>query len=175
MIGKSGSGKSTLAASFNRAGYDLLGDDAVIISWHDGEPFARSVYPSLRLLPDSLAALLPDAHPTTPVANYGSKRRLSVPVDSKATPEPLPIAATFVLGPPSTDGRVHIEPLSIATTCMALVANSFALDPTDPDRAALRLRSASALANKVPAFALSYPHDFAFLPEVRGAILGRIE
>ena len=57
---------------------------------------------------------------------------------------------------------------------MALVENSFSLDPSDVSEAAKRLDAASAVARNVPMFQITYPRDYARLPEVRAAILGQV-
>jgi len=65
--------------------------------------------------------------------------------------------------------------MSVPQACMTFVENSFALDPSDTKRAALRLADASSLARRVPTFELSYPRDYGRLAEVRERILDRVK
>lgn len=172
LLGASGLGKSTLATSFHRDGWSLIGDDAVIIS--AGEvPTAEAIYASLRLFPDSIAALLPEDVAFEEIAHYSDKQRVSVSIVTDNEPTSVPIRAIFVLNKPSLT-EIDITRLSIADSCMAILENSFALDPTDAERARHRLVSASDLAKRVPAFSLSYPRNYALLPDVRSAILSEL-
>jgi hypothetical protein len=57
---------------------------------------------------------------------------------------------------------------------MTLVENSFSLDPSDLKMARTRMEKASQLAGRIPIFAISYPRDYARLPEVREAILANL-
>ena len=170
LLGPSGRGKSTLATSFHDAGWALMGDDAAVISWEEGKPSACAIYPSLRLFPDSIEALVSDSASAESLAHYTSKQRLNLPTLAEAVSQPSPIKAIFVLAEPSEGGRIDVHRLSIADACMSLLKNSFALDPTDPEQARQRLDQASKLAHRLPTFAISYPHDYARLPEVRKAI-----
>ena len=174
LMGNSGRGKSTLVASFDRAGFALLGDDAMIVSSLDATPRVRPVYPSLRLFPDSIEALMPGAVTAGPMAHYSTKNR----VDVKVAPTPdnmlLPIRALFSIARPAEDGLVAVRRLTLAETCMSLVESSFSLDPSDIARARDRMEQASALASRVPAFEISYPRDYSRLPEVRQAILDQV-
>lgn len=174
LMGKSGGGKSTLTASFDRAGHALLGDDAIIVSWPTDSPCAQAVYPSLRLFPDSVDALYVDNVITTSVAHYTPKQRISVPVSGEDAGPILPIRAIFLIADPSEEMIIQSRRLSIAEACMAFIENSFALDPTDMQRSRNRLEAASALARHVPTFEISYPRDYARLPEVRMAILSHV-
>ena len=174
LMGPSGRGKSTLVTSFDRAGLSLMGDDAMTISWSNGQAGAKPVYPSLRLLPDSIEALLPDTVTTTSVAYYTAKRRVTVPVADTNGATPLPIQAIFLIAEPIENGKVGLRSLTIAEACMALVESSFALDPTDVIQARGRLADASELARNVPMFEIRYPRDYAQLPEVRAAILAQV-
>lgn len=174
FVGDSGVGKSTLAASFDQSGTPMLCDDAVIVEWDEARATGRPVHPSLRLHPDSLAALLPDLGAVDAIAYHGDKRRLTLPFQRRNTGSPRPVAAIFALGPAAPSVEIAIHPLSPAALCMALVTNSFALDPTDLDAASAKLRDAGRLAGQVPAFALDYPREFALLPAVRTAILERV-
>ena len=167
LLGDSGSGKSTLAASFNHCGKSLLGDDAMIISDWNARPMVRSVYPSLRLFPDSIEALFSSSVEAQDVAHYSSKQRLNVPLEHQC-PGPTVAKAIFVLG---EDGPLGVRRISVANACMAIIQNSFALDPTDRQQATSRLDRASRLARKLPAFSVTYPREFSRLPEVREAIL----
>ncbi len=175
LLGKSGSGKSTLAASFHSAGYALLGDDALVVDWTTTTAGVRAVYPSLRLFPDSIEALFMDGFATASVAHYTPKRRVSVPLKNGGETGALPIRALFVLCPPSQNSAVLVKRKTVAQTCMALVENSFVLDPTDTDRAPGRLHAASRLASEVPAFDLCYPRAYSSLPDVRAAILDSLD
>lgn len=171
FVGDSGAGKSTLAASFNRTGVPMLGDDAMIIEMSDTNATARALYPSLRLLPDSLSALYPSSHPSTAVSHYGSKRRLNVSIHQGGRCEALQIAAIFALRPEGIRGPIGITPMSPADACMIIVSNSFALNPTDLHLAARKLSKASAIANRIPSFELAYPRDYQQLPAVQHALL----
>ena len=163
FLGEAGRGKSTLTAGFDRAGYPLIGDDAVILTTIADCGHAEAIYPSLRLMPDSIAALLPAVTPSEPMSEFSSKQRV---LGTRPTHEPLPVGCIFVLAPPSVDSTISFRRLTQAEACMALVANSFALDPTDPQRARARLADASALACRVPVFEVSYSRDYARLPEL---------
>lgn len=174
LLGGSGRGKSTLSASFNQAGCKLLGDDAMIISAFGGRHRVRPVYSSLRLLPDSVEALLPGSVTTSDVAHYSSKRRIDMPAHFEDNSTPVPIVAMFVIGQPSGDGRITTRRMTIAEACMMLVENSFALDPSDLTRAGCRLELASELSRDVPAYQICYPRDYARLPDVRRAILDQV-
>lgn len=171
VVGASGRGKSSLVASFDRAGLPLIGDDALVISTADGVSCAKAVYPSLRLFPDSIEALFEGSVRTTEVAHYTMKQRINVPVSADIAIQATPILAMFILREPSIRGEIRLDRLSVAESCMSVVENSFALDPSDIFGAAERLRSASALARDVPTFAISYPRDYARLPDVREAVL----
>ena len=174
FVGASGRGKSTLAASFSLAGHALIGDDAMVVSWSNHIPHVRSVYPSLRLFPDALAALMPDAPTAGPIAHYSTKQRIDVEVADESDLPLLPVRALFVIDAPATDGKIAICPLSIADACMALVESSFALDPNDLEQAKSRLTAASRLASAVPAFTLAFERRFDLLPAVRQAILDAV-
>ena len=171
FVGDSGAGKSTLAASFNQAGIPMLCDDAVIVEFADGQATGKALYPSLRLHPDSLEALLPNLHPSAALAYHGTKRRLDLPFQSRQIGATLPIAAIFTLGAPLPTDCVAINAISPADLCMALVTNCFSLNPADLKQAGKKLRDAGLVADRIPAFSLNYPHDYGLLPDVRAAIL----
>jgi len=174
LMGSSGRGKSTLVTSFDQAGFALLGDDAMIVSARESGACVRPVYASLRLFPDSIDALMPGTVTAGPVAHYSTKQRIDVVVAPESDDLPLPVRAIFVLAARSEDGEISFRRLALAETCMALVENSFALDPSNLKQAHRRLDDASALARRVPAFEISYPRDYARLPEVRQAILDQV-
>lgn len=170
LLGQSGRGKSTLSASFDQAGFPIIGDDALIIDWECSRPVLQAVYPSLRLLPDSLDALGLGQVPVSPVAHYTPKQRVDLPLTVSRGQTPSPIAAIFVLAEPARNAAISLRTLSPAETCLAIISNSFALDPTDKTLAAKKLQQASSLANQFSAFEISYPREYSRLPDVRAAI-----
>ena len=171
FVGDSGVGKSTLAASFDQSGIPMLCDDAVIVEFAKEQATGRALYPSLRLHPDSLEALLPDLHPSLAPAYHGMKRRLDLPFQSRKIGAALPLAAIFSLVASRPTGGVAINAISPAELCMALVANCFSLNPADLNRAGKKLRVAGSIADRIPAFSLTYPRDYGLLPDVQAAIL----
>lgn len=162
FVAESGRGKSTLCAFLQREGR-LIGDDAVVVS--EG-PSAQAIYNSLRLLPDSLAEFFPGSE-TKPLAHRPSKQRVHIP--SSGHLKPIPIGALFFPAPPSD--VIRLQPMHGAETCMSLIENCFALDPTDIKHAAVVMAQASELASSVPAYSLHFPRDYGRLPEVRDVIL----
>jgi len=175
LMGASGRGKSTLVTSLDSAGLALLGDDAMVISCLDDRPRTKAVYPSLRLLPDSIAALFSESWTTTKVAHYSSKRRIDVPRPNVGSIDSVAIAAIFIIAEPVADAPINLRRMTVPQACITFVENSFALDPSDTSRAADRLAAASALARRVPTFELSYPRDYGQLAKVREHILDRVK
>lgn len=169
FLGETGTGKSTLATSLHQAGHPLLGDDAVVISPVDDGYVGQVVYPSLRLFPETIASLLGEAPSTSPMADYSDKQNVHLPELAGDVP-PLPLAAIFFLGGESGAVTPGALPVDSTRACIKLVEQSFTLDARDPRCAARRLAAISRLALAVPAYALSYPHDFSRLGEVHDVI-----
>jgi hypothetical protein len=168
LIAPSGQGKSTLAGSLHARGFPLISDDAMILH-SDGTGYrTERLYPSLRLFPDSLAHLMPEVDGTVPMADFTEKRR----VPFVEGPMNAPLAALFRLADPSDD--IRITSLTPAEACMAIIANSFALDASDPEETKRRFAQAAEGARNIPVYDLRYPRDYAALPEVHAAIFQAI-
>lgn len=169
IIGDSGMGKSSMAGSFHSRGLGLMSDDAIVISHSAGRCEAKGIYPSLRLLPDALENIFPTRQDTKIMADYSDKRR--VPFD--AGPDSAPLVALFNLAEPAD--RISTARLAPAAACMAVVANSFALDASDLIETRRRFVQATNLVGTVPVFDLHYPRDFKALPDVHAEIFQTLD
>ena len=172
FIGDTGVGKSTLAASFSADGHRLLCDDGIVLTPGKRCTMALPTYRSLRLWPDSVAGIYPEAAPrVAPMAHYSTKQRVLVDDGSPPAPEPLPLAAVYVLSSTADTKTTSISRLSARDACMAIIRNAFQLDVTDRNRTADLMSKAGDVAEQVPVFALSYPRGYEHLPAVRAAVL----
>jgi len=170
FLGETGAGKSTLATSLHQAGYQLLGDDAAIVTRGQEGYLAHAVYPSLRLYPETIATLLGSNTATSPMADHSDKQNVHLPALARTPASPLPVAAIVFLDGECGATEPAATPLDSTRACIALVEQSFSLDPKDRQCAARRLAALSQLALAVPAYRLSFPHDFARLGEVHEVI-----
>ena len=171
ICGPSGRGKSTLVASLQRKGYSLHGDDSIVVDTRYPPFTGHTIYPSLRVLPDTLERLLPKCRDVRAVAHYSEKLRVNLPFRLAQPLPPVHLTALLFLAPPPSDNQIKFRRMRPAEACMAAIENSFALDPTDRERARGKLTMASALADSVPAFELSYPRDYGRLDDVRQALI----
>jgi hypothetical protein len=172
FIGGSGSGKSTLSASFHAAGYPLLSDDGLVLSQTKGVTLALPTYQSLRLWPEAILGLYELAPAVSQMAHYSSKRRIIMTDLGAETNVWLPLTSIYVLGSevPATD-EISVIRLSPSAACMAIIGNSFQLDLTDTRRSAVVFETTSRVVDRLPTFSLTYPRDFACLPEIHDAII----
>lgn len=172
FLGASGRGKSTLSAAIARSGAELIGDDAIVFDTGGGHPRVRAIHPGLRLLPDSLAAIGPAGQTPSMVASYSEKLSVRPPAMAVQGRDWLPVAAIFVLEAQAIgDGTIRHRQLACADAAIALVANSFALDPSDGMRAGANLARAASVAGSIPVIALHYPRDYARLSDVEAGVL----
>ncbi len=169
LVGQSGLGKSTIAASFHVSGHALLGDDAMIVQTAHGSAHCRPLYRSLRLFPDSLAAVFDTPRDEVPVADYTDKRNI---LDLEKVPEQSAsrVRAIYCLADAGSE-TITLRTMASGEACMALVEQSFSLDPSDPRGSKVRLQQAADLAASVPVFEIDYPRDYAVLPELREIML----
>jgi hypothetical protein len=168
FMGETGHGKSTLTASFHLGGGTLASDDGLVLQ-NDGQTVAAlPTYPSLRLLPDSLDQLFPQAPRTTPVADYSNKRRVEVALN-QAVPRARPLTALYLIRSHDHHG-ISIAKASAREASIAILANSFQLDVTDRTRSAALFASATEISEILPVFTLRYPRDYQRLEEVRRAV-----
>jgi hypothetical protein len=172
FLGQTGSGKSTLAASLHAAGHRLLGDDAVVISEADGVLQGETVYPSLRLYQESIDQVFRDDVGTAAMAFYSDKLHVAAANLSDAVAERFPLGAIYILT--EGDAGVTLAQISPADACMALVENSFALDPLDPAAAMQRMAQAARVAAAIPCYELAYPYDFGLLCEARAQVIASL-
>lgn len=176
FVGDTGAGKSTLSASLHCTGHRLLGDDAVIVTLQQGRFHGEPVYPSLRLYPETIAALLGADTDVSQMAYYSDKQRVNLEalVQSQSTAEPqppVPFKTLFFLTGESGATRPKARAMTPSEACIGLINQSFLLDPEDAQIAALRLGEISRMAEQVAAFELNYPHDFDQLEQVHALIL----
>jgi hypothetical protein len=109
LAGPSGRGKSTVSYAALRRGWRVLADDGVYVQT---SPSLRIWgRPAALLLPDDARRRFPELAAREPTRQAGGK--LKIPVDSRITEEPEPVAEAMVCILERGD-RVRLEPLGPA-------------------------------------------------------------
>lgn len=159
FLGKSGWGKSTLAALFHKNGFMLYSDDCVLLEPDGVQWQAIATYPSLRLYEDSIESIFLGDSSLSPVSEYSDKQRMALTIDRDQIVPPVH-AMYFMTNPETVTGDIRIEKMRPANTCIELIERSFRLDLANRAQSRQLMTSAAALTQSVPAYRLSYPHDF---------------
>lgn len=159
FLGKSGWGKSTLAALFHQSGFTLYSDDCVQLKSDGTNWQAVATYPSLRLYDDSIENIFIGNSSLSPVSEYSDKQRIALVIDHQQTVPPLH-AMYFLSDPETVADQIQIQDMRPANTCIELIERSFRLDLGNRAQSRQLMTAAAALTQSVPAYRLSYPHDF---------------
>jgi hypothetical protein len=173
LVGRAGAGKSTTAGAFAAAGVPVLSDDVTALDDRGGTLLVQPGNPRLRLWPASAQILFgaPDALPRlTP--NW-DKLYLDLEAGGFAFQQtPLALAAVYLLGPRSGDGRApRVEPLSPQDALVGLVGNTYVNYLLDGAMRAREFALLGKLARGVPVRRVIPHEDPARLPALCRAIL----
>jgi hypothetical protein len=172
LLGNCGYGKSTLAAAFLREGWRLLTDDMLLLG-QEGDVFVSYPGPPrIKLFPEGAQALLGEQAAGSPMNPYTPK--LLIPLGPESSCRvPVPLRSLYVLSPPAERApreRVSIQPLNQRGALLAVIANTFNAQVTEPDRLARQFSFAGRVCGAVPIKSLSYPHGLTSLPQVVEAV-----
>jgi len=190
LIGPSGMGKSTLSAYLQANGFNWLTDDMLAI--HKQEMIYPS-WPKARMWPDSVQNVTQEsAESLNKVHQRFNKRELDLPKLDTSIPKHLD--AIFLLNREGANLKnidacvnlrqvsatshssstlsAHISSINSSIAFMALLQNSMlgsAYSPLGLETA--RLRSLSALIQKVPVQQLNYANNYATLASVKELLI----
>jgi energy-coupling factor transporter ATP-binding protein EcfA2 len=159
FLGKSGWGKSTLAGLLKKAHHTLYSDDCVLLKQEQLHWTALATYPSLRLYEDSIEQIFCASTLVSPVSEYSDKQRIALP--AATTQKPAPVHALYFLSDPEmASDTIDIHAMTPSRTCIDIIERSFRLDLGNRQQSQHLMQQAAALAATVPAYRLSYPHDY---------------
>lgn len=164
FAGISGRGKTTLAAAFAACGHAFLSEDILELRKTDGRISAQPTRPVLRLYEDSARAVMAIDGSD---GDAGSGQKLALP-SSNLHPyrsEALPLEAIYILAEPDSKS-VSVHSLHPAEALAAICKHTFILDVEDRERLRAHFERLAKLAESIPIYELSYPRDYAKLPEV---------
>jgi hypothetical protein len=170
FLGPSFRGKSTLAAYLESQGCPLLTDDYLLVQERERQLFAVPSYPKLHLREDSARVL---GRPPLVVGQH--------PLHSRRRPvmlhqaEPAPLRRVFVLGPAEEGKGVQLVPLTAREAFMELVQNAYSIDPAGQESLLASFANIGQAAPRLGMIRLSFPRDFALLPEVCRQILDDVD
>jgi hypothetical protein len=180
VLGSSGKGKSTLAGWFASQGHKLLTDDCLLLVKDDATQqwMAQPSYQSVRLWPDSVAALGIETSALREFAGYSSKRRTGTEVDFRYASKELPLKTCFVLSDPESGMNLEqpeVLPLPVNEAFLAVAKAVFRLDASDQQINRSEFEALTSLSNAVDFWSLSYERKYDWLPEVEKAIIQTIQ
>lgn len=163
FLGASGAGKSTLAAALAVRGVPILGDDTVRVAQGNGAVFAVPSYPSCRLRPDALDAVVGPVGPLPAVAQYTNKVRWSCS-ELGLLPTRPPLRHIVLLADIDVEASQDLTliPMSSRAGFFTLLQNSFNLILPDMSLQT-SLENLSRLADQCQFWKMSYPRNFALL------------
>ncbi len=175
FVGASGSGKSTLAAHFALAGDKYLADDSFEVCSANGLHYAYPGHASIRLWPDSEAALALDGLPNKAITTtaLSQKRRISHEHVLRHATAPKHLVAIFLVSP-TRCSEPKLEAVSEVDAFKALTAQSFIIDPANPQIAQPLFEKLATLAASGLVRKFSFPHSYSELPRTREFILSNL-
>jgi serine kinase of HPr protein (carbohydrate metabolism regulator) len=170
IMGDTGAGKSTLSAQLLTDGLALLTDDSQIVTLRDGTAFSRPLYRRLHLRSGPFSDRIPNRGFISGATLARMTRELAAGPASLTKPG-RPLIAIFLLDPAPPESAPAVDRLPPARAVAAVLANSFAHDPTDPVRAHSRLAQIAGLIRLVPVWRLTSPRRPDALPQVSALVL----
>ena len=164
-------GKSTLATAFHRQGFQLLSDDCLLLEQRDGGVQAVPAYPSLRLWPDSVEALLDPGEIAgermVEMAHYTNKKQLLVETaDMVNAGQSFEVSTLFLLDEAEVEDEIRIELAGGKMALITLIEDTFALDVVGRDAVRRGFELAGQIAVALPVYRLGYPRDYRKLSQV---------
>lgn len=173
FVAASGRGKSTLTASFAANGFRFLTDDGLVVECLEGEHRIMPSHPSLRLWPDSEAALVGGHAEQAPSLPFTSKLRFLAGERFPFCDQAKRLGRIYFLGEGKARG-VAFEPMPPGEAFVELVRHSFLLDIEARALLSTHFDGLSRLAGRPIFYRLDYPRRFERLPEVRQAIVEHV-
>jgi hypothetical protein len=177
IIGPKGAGKSTMVAVLARHGQAVLTDDIAPLTEVEGRFVVAPGYPSLRLWPNTIAALPGISTDELPkILSVAEKRFLNLAVNGEADywrfqNKPLELVAVYVLNDRTQGGTLAITPHSQAAGLLTLSCNvypEYSLHQTDRAR---DFGVLGRLAASVPVRGVTRPDSLDKLSQLRDNIL----
>lgn len=178
FLGESGQGKSTLCASFGHLGSQLIGDDCLLLKKKNEKVFCLPGYPVVRLWDQSVSALFSEPI-VSPVSHYSRKHHLNTRENNiPVATEPIPLKKIYLLAPldPSVDkDQIVITQIAPNEAFKHLLNSSFRLNIYDQNEIRDEFNLISHILSSSPISRLSFPHEFAVLPQVHQAIYADLD
>jgi len=179
FVGNSGFGKSTLVSSFHRNGARLINDDCILLECSENGVTAIGGLVGIRLFPDSVNAVFDEAAGFTNYTPYTDKQQLFLKSEvGDRLPEPCVLDAMFLLNDPRQESidTVCIELVSGGEAMMAMIHSAFSLNPSDRKMIVHNFRNVGqAIGELLGLYSLQYPRVHERLPEVRAAVIERVD
>lgn len=177
IVGPKGAGKSTVVAALAHHGHAVLSDDIAPLSEIEDSFVVAPGYPRLRLWPSTVEEMPGISAEAAPkILSISEKRFINLAAGKKADgwkfqPEPMPLAAVYVLNRRPQHGGLSIISQSKAEGLLLLSGNvypHYSLHSTDRARDFAVL---GRLATSVPVRQTTQPEDLGALDELCDAIL----
>jgi hypothetical protein len=180
FLADSGWGKSTMAAGFYGAGHIILTDDCVAVTKKNDQIIGTPAYRGIRLLPDSMENMGDSfVGKGEAVAEYTSKKRIDLKNREVNIFDSVPIKAFFLLTSPKVEAgypKVKIQTVGGGQAMKELLKNSFCLDVHDGQwQKEHFLRMSGLTSSGLPIYSVSYPREYAMLPEVVNTIIATLD
>jgi hypothetical protein len=179
LLGEKGAGKSTCAAALLARGCSLVADDAAVLD--DRQGFSvRAGYPRLRLWRSSVEALLAErssASSLPRVLHHVDKHYVDLATAPDGTawrfqPNPVPLAAIYLLARTPAAATPRIEPIGAAEALKALLSHRSMGDlPVSPAISASEFSRLGRVADGVPVRRVTYPDRFEDVDALAAAII----
>jgi len=166
FIGASGAGKSSMAASFSEEGWKVLSDDCLLIRQDmTGSILVLGSYPGLRLHKSSARAILLSGSRPVMASGVADKHRY----DTEPAYGGRALSLLVALDAPGTLGS---SPLQGADALRTLLGESYSLDPSDHDKASLKLPRIASAIEQIPCLTtLTYPRNHGDFLAVKSHVL----
>jgi hypothetical protein len=177
FIGDTGRGKSTLATCLTQLGHSLLTDDCLVVREQGGEFSVLPTYPSLRVKPNTVAALLGPELVLPEVAHYSRKKRLGPEsMELAFAHDAVPLRRLFFLGDPRQPPTNHnaaavITRMPAQQALVELIRSSFRLDCLDRDSLLTEFEACGHLARSPLVSRLDFQRDFKMISALCATIL----
>jgi len=176
IVGSKAAGKSTTATGLARSGCRVLSDDIAALTEDRGTFLIQPGCPRLRVWNPTINTFYGTRDDLPRVQSNRNKRYLDLsPGDDDGTwrfqPDPLPLAAIYVLGPRTRSLRKPVcSVLSGPQGLLALTGNSYANHVLDRAGRAREFACLGRLAGQVPVRQLERPDDMDTVHELCNVI-----